>query len=73
VRLYAVLKHAISRICPVMNYCRRCGRRTEAFMVEDTLWARAGFRERDIVCFRHFYWRAARQLGGLCVRVEEMP
>ena len=59
-RLFALLKWLLSRFMLIDNYCRKCGRKTEVFTVEDQLWIRAT-GDSPPLCFRHFNREAKRR------------
>ena len=71
--LLARLKRLASRVAELDNYCRRCGRKAEAFTVPDGLWRRAT-ADSGPLCFRCFDRLADRGLGRAPVwRVTESP
>jgi len=61
-RLWAFCKYVFSRFCAITQYCHRCGRYAEAYMVPDEVWLRIVNDSSQVLCVRCFD-KQARRVG----------
>jgi hypothetical protein len=64
-RLMVLPKWVVSRFLVINNFCHRCGRKAEAFTVEDSLWLKVTGGS-DPLCFSCFD-KAAKKAGAFPV------
>lgn len=69
-----LLKFIISRVTIIDNYCKKCGKETEPFFVDNDIWAKVVGNEyiNMELCFRCFDLINEQKGFHMCWQVTEL-